>query len=577
MFMKSTITLAVIFLVLLTCARAQSLLPSVPKGSIKGCEIEGTYTPRGEFKEMFPRFPTDGLYRFNKADIIPSPMGLDYDGYFFLDVFDSNTFPAVAAVSSNSFSKFNRVIAQFTTSEPGVQFHLDRNNYISTNFEIKHPQTYQLSGDAVDSYDKMNIWYKTLMKGLLERKACKQVSASDLGTLEFNTDSLHYDDLVLEFQYVQSNTWMQPKTAGKFPSHSLYYLVVKNVSGQVISKYGQAIFFEGKHSKTSRPKLTEHFVFSTTFPVAAESLINRFLNDNAAQDTLTSANNNIRRNMDQNALYADLIKVKNQYELIKAKKAQLAIVCANTGVMLSEIEGSMEGVKKANEEQAILNTVAGNDVSGAVGGLVSSMIIKRSQNKEMSRVKQVQAIAEQSINKIRGEEDSLIGQISRLLVHPSDLDMILKDRKDMDNNLNAVLQSSLAQSQHLSGQLNDLYRGLNTMYLSNIQSGLQAVARSYTSESGPAATSQGESLADDCSKKSELEWKSSPEYGKCAGQTVVNANQASCERAKAKLIEITLKNCRSKLPANEIQMLEQTRQQLLQRAAQMDKQAFRMN
>ena len=125
----------------------------------------------------------------------------------------------------------------------------------------------------------MNTLYKETVTNILQTKKANNLNIVDMGTLQLDKLPLSYDDLILQFVYVQNNTWMQGKTSDKFPSHSLYKLFVKSSNGDTLGTYGQAIFFEGDHGKMSRPKLTEHFVFGTTFPIAFENLINRFLND----------------------------------------------------------------------------------------------------------------------------------------------------------------------------------------------------------------------------------------------------------------------------------------------------------
>ncbi|ACU03266.1 hypothetical protein [Pedobacter heparinus] len=563
-------------------AYAQHKLPEVPAVHIKSCNIKGTYVPRDDFQKKFPDFNQDGRYVFDKADVIPSPMGLDYDGYFFLDRFDQKEFPAFFANSNNTLNGFNRIIVQFTPRESGVQFHLDRENYIYNRFDIEYPELYNLKSNSRAAYDKMNALYKSEVRKVLEKKGAVKVVFSDLANSAYDTDSLFYDDLVLDFQYVQSNTWMQAKTAAKFPSHSLYQLVVKDVSGKVLKTYGQAIFFEGEHGKMSRPKLTEHFVFATTFPVALTSLVNQFLNDETLCNEIKSANALSQKNISSNQVYANLLRLRSGYNLIKAKKAELVNISLNLGVKLIEIEGGIAGVKQANEQQNAINSLTGSDVSGAIGGLFTNMILKAGQNKNMGRINRITTMLQKRAEDLKNEENIFLSQVSQYLIHPSDLEMLLQDKNEMDTRLDAILDRTVSDKATVSNSLNETYRSLNQTFISNINTGLQFAIQNNTATAGSQASggSNNNSAqiggADACSKVSESEWKSSPEYKKCSSQTVVNTSQASCERAKAKLIEITLKNCRSKLPANEIKQLEQTRQQLLQRAAQMDSGAFRM-
>lgn len=566
----------------LATAYAQHKLPEVPAVHIKSCNIKGTYVPRDDFQTKFPGFNQDGHYVFDKGDVIPSPMGLDYDGYFFLDRFDQNEFPAFFVDSDKMLSGFNRVIVQFTTREAGIQFHLDKENYIYNKFDIEYPELYNLKSNSRAAYDQMNALYKSEVRKILEKKGAGKVVFSDLANSAFDTDSLFYDDLVLDFQYVQSNTWMQAKTAAKFPSHSLYQLVVKDVSGKVLKTFGQAIFFEGEHGKMSRPKLTEHFVFATTFPIAVTSLLNQFLNEEALCNDIRSANAMSLKNVNSNQVYANLLRLKSGYNLIKAKKAELVNISENLGVKLAEIEGGIAGVRQANEQQNAINSLTGSDVSGAIGGLFSNLIIKGGQNKNMSRINRITTVLQKKIRDLKNEENTFLSQVSQYLIHPSDLEMLLQDKNEMNTRMDAILDRTVSEKATVSNSLNETYRSLNQTFISNINTGLQFAIQNSRAAAGSqvnSGSSNGNTQAggaDACSKISENEWKSSPEYKKCSSQTVVNTSQASCERAKAKLIEITLKNCRSKLPANEIKQLEQTRQQLLQRASQMDSGAFRM-
>ena len=153
--MKQFLIILIIGLLYINNACSQSPLPTVPKGKIKNCSIEGTYVPKGDFKKMFPNFLNDGQYSFDYKFVIPSPMGLDYDGFTGFYNFDNFEYPAFEAKSNILLTDLGRIIVQFTTNPKSYSmFHLDHDNYISSHFDIDYPDIFGLNKDANESYKK---------------------------------------------------------------------------------------------------------------------------------------------------------------------------------------------------------------------------------------------------------------------------------------------------------------------------------------------------------------------------------------------------------------------------------------
>ncbi len=563
-------------------ARTQQLkMPEVPKGDTKGCTINGNYTPAGTFQKNFPNFLNDGKYDFD-SEIVIRGKGLDdecfYGEYEKLLKFDNLQYPAKAFETDGDLSKFGKLRVKLCASlETGAKFHLDDKNYIRTNFELQHQNAYGLNANANAAYAKANEFYKNSIGNYLKSKKANAIVFSELGTMVNTDTTISEDEVVLQFEYIQSSVWLQKASSERFPSYSLYKLLIKNTDGDTLKTYGQAVFFDASHSKFSRPKLTEHFVFATTFGPAAASLINQFIADDALKQKIIAENEAKLKKMRANSYYASLVALKNKYCALQDRKNMLNIILADIGFKQDMLNAGINGSQQGLTD---MSTLSGNSGSSMLAGLITGMITKSSEKKQLEKTNSITGFAKTELNDILAKEDLFIKNISASLVYPSDFFALLKNKDKATTQLKRILDNVLANSSNIDYNLNATYKNLNNIYINGLASSFQTAMQSPVTSAisnGPSTTNNSNAGSADCSRQSEAEWKATQEYAKCKNQTVVNTSQASCERAKAKLIEITLKNCRSKLPANEIKVLEQTRQQLLQRAAQMDNGAFRMN
>lgn len=564
-------------------ARAQQLkMPEVPKGNTKGCTINGNYTPVGAFQKNFPNFLNDGKYDFDSETIIKGK-GLDdecfYGDYEKLLKFDNLQYPARAFETNGDLSKFGKLRVKLCTSlETGAKFHLDDKNYIRTNFELQYQKAYELNDNANAAYAKTNEFYKNSLGNYLRSKKANAIVFSELGTTVNADTIISEDEIILQFEYIQSSVWLQKATAERFPSYSLYKLLIKNTDGDTLKTYGQAVFFDANHSKFSRPKLTEHLVFATTFGPAVANLINQFIADEPLKQKIYAEHEAKLKKMKASSYYAGLVALKNKYCALQDRKNMLNIILADIGFKQDMLNAGIQGSQQGLTDMSTLN---GNSGGSMLAGLITGMITKSSEKKQLEKTKSITGFAKKELNDIMAKEDLFIKDISASLLYPSDFFALLKNKDKATVQLKHILDNILESSTNIDYNLNATYKSLNNTYINGLANSFQAAMQSPVASAisnGPSVANGGHAAPNaDCSKQSEAEWKATQEYAKCKNQTMVNTSQASCERAKAKLIEITLKNCRSKLPPNEIKALEQTRQQLLQRAAQMDSGAFRMN
>lgn len=576
-------TLFLLFISLAADSQQFSLL-QVAKGSTKGCTINGTYQPKGLFLKNFPNFLNDGKYSFDDKVVVLGK-GLDYECFYGdyekIYEFGHKQYPAQAFMAQSDLSDLGKIRVKLCGSpETGAKFHLDDKNYVRTVLDLKRPKEYELNASANIAYDKMDAFYRDEIANYLKQKKAEKVVFSALGS-HLNSDTLiSEDEITMQFEYLQSAIWLQKATADRFPSYSLYRLLIKNTDGDTLKTYGQAIFFDQEHSKFSRPKLTEHFVFTSTFVPAVQSLINQFINDGELRHKIKADNEAKLKKLGTNGYYAKLVALKNRYCALQDRKNMLNLILLDIGFKQDMLEAGIKGAQQGIAETTALN---GSSGAGMLGGLITGLIMKSSEKKQLEKVNAISAYAKAELADIMDNEDQFVRQISASLVYPSDFFALIKNKYNATGQLKRILDDLLQNSSNIDYNMTATYRNLNATYLNGLASNMQSVLQSPVTAGNTGATTPingGQASAagnTDCSKKSEAEWKASQEYIKCNSQTVVNTSQASCERAKAKLIEITLKNCRSKLPPNEIKVLEQTRQQLLQRAAEMDRGAFRMN
>jgi hypothetical protein len=271
-----------------------------------------------------------------------------------------------------------------------------------------------------------------------------------MGNLELQDSVLSQSDLIFQFIYVQSNTWMQSETAKKFPSHSLYQLIVKTINGDTLGVYGQAIFYEGKQSKFSRPFQTEHFIMSVTFPIAFENLINRFLNDTRTIDRINQYNQTIFAKSQNNKRLDSIIKLLNRFDFIRSKVDQVKYDLACLGIDYNSTAQSVQESKQTLDESKQLY---GDNPVVQFSSFISGAIFSGQDKKALARNNEKLVILKSRSVEISEEENELIKYMTDHNVQSSAINVILKSRVLDETTLSTIIDNLNAKQADISGQI----------------------------------------------------------------------------------------------------------------------------
>ena len=566
MIMSKAIFFFMVIITISTSLGAQMTLPKIQKADTSGVSIEGTYVPRDAFKKLNPNFLNDGRYFFNYNSLGLNQFNLDWEGFFGYYNFDFRKFPAVETQTNFDLSELGRILVQFNTdpatissfrlATKGKSGGVEEQRYVYSHFGIENPELYNLKKEDLQYYENINTNYKSQVASLLEKKHSKNKLIYDLGTLKLDDhdSALFYNDLIFQFVFVQNNTWMSGSTADKFPSHSLFKLVVKNIFGDSLRSYGQAVFFEGKNSKWSRPQHTESFVIRKTFPIAFENLINQFLNDRILIAEITKFNNVLAAKINNDKRFDSLINLRIKFQQIQSKKEQLKLDLNTIGYDFSMTSAKIQGSKEGSEGFNMLNPI------NAAAGFTTDIFFKGAEKREMRKNDDKLAVMKQEMISVSMEEQTFIDSIKFLNLSPIEFQILSNLQVKNNSELNAQLNEVGTIKDKTHTELESVYSMLNSQsiqslnnYINKNKSGI-----SLAETAGGSNNASGNSNNTECMNQAQAEWYNSVEYKNYQNNST-NANASYC---KAKIAELTVKYCSGNLSPSDIQNIQNSAKNL---------------
>lgn len=550
---------------------AQFALPKITPAKEGHAKIKGTFEPEKDFLKMFPNFLNDGIYFFDYESILYGNAGRqdqDRDDYSGLFSFNSNEYPADEVQSAKGLAGLGKVMVQLVAdSSPNLVargFNLGNTYYTNKEFSMESYTDIDRYNSLIgyvkntdEKYEEIDNSYKKSAQAILKKKQADSFSINRVGTLVFDNSSYTNANFTLQFVFVQSDIWLSKKVSAKFPSHALYKLIVKDISGEIVNTYGQAIFFDGFGAN-----LSGSFVMRETFPIAMESLINRFLNDKNATETIATMINEEKTVRKQIQHYDSLYTYKRAYDVIRAKKHQLLFDLACLYSRYVDIEKSNKEREKAisNRDRSLDNNILTSTMVGVGYGNWA-----RGLRRGIERSQQKLSILNQIAMSISMEETKFSKDVQLLFTNPFDQSFIFDSREYENNLLNQMLGKLSNKKDETFSSIQTTSRSVDkdfgTMYTNNLNSffkGLNSIGTSVVppevettaiKNGGNAGTKNMEV----CQQQATAAWYKSQEYNTYM-KTKLHADASDC---KAKSIELTLQYCEDKLPPNEIPMFRQ--------------------
>lgn len=563
-FIKKIITTGYLLVVSAKITLAQVNLPAIPKVPQERYQkIEGAYTPRDNFLKTFPNFSVNGIYIFSLENMVTGNDDLYYfQGY---KNFNSEDFPAIEEKSSKLLNGLGTIIVQLTTdttiTNPKIRMTFESNTKKQTSISSITDIDYFAKSIDYDKhvlidYDIWNTDYRESVQKILNQKQVDGYKIFKPGSLIYDSFSNTNANLIFQFVVVQSNIWSSDKTAKNFPSHILYRLIVKDGDGEIINTYNQAIFLEA-FDKAHAFGTT---AIKTTFPIAMENLINRFLNDESTFQALRSRISIEKSVRSVNSHYDSILSYRSQYNSLRYKKKQLLFDLTCLEQVFQQISENNKDRESnvANRDRTLDNNVITSTFTGAAYGSWASEIRR---DLEVNQKKLF--LLQQSALSLKLEEKKFIDNLSSNFNNPFDIDDILKSKTSDDNALNNLFtkltntknetfEAYLKTNKTISNDLGSVFTNNLSSFI-NSATGSTSVTNSSTVETMATTNGSTNSNEDACMKQANSEWYGSDDY-KRYKKTGLNSDASDC---KAKILELTAKYCGDKLPQNELALIKQ--------------------
>lgn len=549
---------------------SQVIFPEIPKKKKTGIKLRGMYNPGTFFLNANPDFLTTGDYNFSIDYYLPDLQSIDRGIFSGYNRFNSREYPVVKQTPQRDFSKYKtHFIIQFTTQlESYSWFYMDKGKG-TVRFRSK-TQGFDLleSSKDKDSYTNVNLKYKETVSNILLSKNCQSFKIVDLGSLEIADDSLSISDIVLQFVFIQNNTWVKEATLERFPSHSLYKLIVKDIYGDTLKTFGQGIFYDGDKMKSdfSNPgfmQYFESFINDAIYPIAFDNLLNRLLNDDEMYSLLyemekeKSTNHlelsQIQLDTGKQYLYS-LVKLKSKKEQLRFDLNLISSNLRSVGVSIDDLNKNVSPEWQYATNKSILISLFDFFNTKRNINDVRSVMNENKQLFNLIKFK-YESLKEK---KIQLPDKNYIPLELRLM---NDKILSLDDNIDLsfgfiDKVLNTLNSNFSSVSNTLTTRsVNNLQNSFNNEFNSN-QTGV--IKNSPTVETLAESNENGNNSMpgniDPCFNRAKSELYRSTEYYTWTNKKT----SASMYDYQAKLAELTLKYCMDKLPANEIRQIDKT-------------------
>jgi hypothetical protein len=594
------------------------VFPVFPKYSDKNLTILPTWTPGKKFLKDNPNFLKDGSYKLNSGMVRKTePYMMDAYPFYstrFINI-NSGSFPATFAESGKKLDFLDKVHFTFTMSpEANIKLPLSR------KWMLVDEITAEVDGlqSLVKRYDEA---FSRSVQQLVIKKVIPQHEITPIPSSLYGENGMSVNELVFDFQclgvwsYTKNDKslfwglvppafafipvtpnfwmfWMVKHSGGDyFPSTALFQLNVKDVTGNLIKSYRQAIFIGEKHKyfKSNSIYTVNRDLMLQSMPMAMESLVNRYLLD---EPMLTATQNHLKNlalKSQANPNLLELAKAQAKVNMLYRRKTSMLWRIgmnkdniAQMGTVAQQIPQAMSNQQQLSNaiytdpRQQQLNSL-GLSAGAAIGNMLLSNSINRNA-REASRIAELYRATEEA-------ESQYVAQIAELMESDTELAAMVSKSKSVNqffqDELKRVAQVKEASKQQtaalkevvketFSKTLTDFAarNNIDLAQMSAIASG-ETPPASSTGSSNSAAKSgstakSGKTATDACARQYEAAWRNSAEYKKWKS-TGNYADQCMAEWKQGMLI---LQYCGSVLPPAEKAAIQKVAEQCRQRASQ---------
>jgi hypothetical protein len=209
-----------------------------------------------------------------------------------------------------------------------------------------------------------------------------------------------------------------------------------------------------------------------------------------------------------------------------------------------------------------------NNGASALSGLIVGAIYKGKAKNEQERLNKLLLVFKNQLEQVIAKENVLLKEIEAANLKKDQISSILEQSNKV--NLERLYADVLKKKEDVKNNITNTYSNTSKNAFSNFTNSLNYALQSQKISSAVTAGDGLDAInapvnSDVCNQQANAAWKKSPEYIAYAN-TKTNANASLC---KAKLIDLTIQYCGSKIPAAELKALKEASKKEKQTAAQL--------
>ncbi|MFM7710543.1 MAG: hypothetical protein ACKO5C_06470 [Ferruginibacter sp.] len=590
------------------------VFPVLENYSNKFVRILPTWQPSKKFLKDNPNFLKDGSYKLNSGMVSKmEKRWMDSYPYFpsrFLNI-NAGNFPAIFAQSDKKLDFLDMAHFTFTMNdEADIPIPLDKKWRLVDEVSIELQGLENLSR-------RLDERFQYAAQKLAAKKSISNYETSPITSSLYGDKQMSVNGLVFDFQcmglwsYTRKNTgpfwilvpfgavfvpptpnfiamWLAKHNGGNyFPSNALYQLNVKDVTGNLIKSYRQAIFIGEKHvyHRTGSRRVVLRDLFLNSLPVAMESLVNQFLNDEQIFAITKKHLLNLADKERQNPNMLELAKAQARVNMFYRRKTSFVWRIGINKNNIIQMGNFSSGLPQATAQQqqlnnAIYSTPQQQQMTGLtaaagnlIGGMIADAAIRRN-TQEANRIAELYRQTEEVEGRYIGEISNLIqsdANLAATISQSKTVNQFFQDElrrvalaKEESQQKTAALKE--AAKEGFSKTLTD-FAARNNIDLAQMSAMAAGETPPANAGGNPAAAKSGKTSTDACVRQFEAAWRNSAEYKKYKASGL----QADAYMLQWKQGMLILQYCGSVLPEADKAAIRKVAEQCRQNAETMRK------
>lgn len=572
-----------------------------------------TWTPGKKFLQENPNFLTDGSYKLSVSMLRRKEPGRMVDFPFYptrLIGINSNTFPANIEQSDKKIDFVNAVHFTFTMSEEAnIKLPL------SKKWRMVDELSEEIYGlqHLVSGY---NDQFGKAVKNIVTQKNISKYEVSPIPSPLYGEKEMSVNNLVFDFQCLGAWAYMKKDPVSSYfawgmipfpgaglipitpnfwvvwmikhpgsdyyPSNVLFQLNVRDVTGNLIKSYRQAIFVGLKGKINASPGEQNRLLILHSLPVAMESLVNRFLKDEQALTLTKEYMQSLAQKMSANPNLLELAKVQARINMYQRRKNSFRGHIEDSRLNMVAMGNAIQAAPQFLANQQQLNNAIYTDpnqqqlrsLGTNLGGAIGTMILNNSLNQNAREAAIIEGLFQTTVE----NENRYVTEMTELIQSDEGLAALVSKSKSINqffvDEMKQVMQAKTVSKQQVQATTQSLKQGFSqnlTEFAARNNIDLAQMSAMAAGETPPAGSSAGagstssknsKTSTDACTRQYEAAWRNSAEYKKFKA----TGNQEDAYRSHWRQGLLILQFCGSSLPEADKAAIRKSAEQCLQNA-----------